>query len=57
MELTVHLPPEDWYRETKDNDLLYWGLDYPPLTAWHSKLCGHILHWIEPESVALRSSR
>lgn len=57
MELTLHLSPEDWYHETKDNDLLYWGLDYPPLTAWHSKLCGYILNLIEPESVALRSSR
>ena len=35
MEITLHLPIQDWYRETKDNDLLYWGLDYPPLTAYH----------------------
>jgi alpha-1,3-glucosyltransferase len=57
MELTLHLPPADWYRETADNDLLYWGLDYPPLTAWHSKVCGRILQAVEPASVALRSSR
>lgn len=57
MELTMHLPSEDWYRETADNDLLYWGLDYPPLTAWHSKVCGHVLHAVEPASIALRSSR
>ena len=32
MELTIALPVGDWYRNTTDNDLLYWGLDYPPLT-------------------------
>lgn len=25
-----------------DNDLLYWGLDYPPLTAYHSWLMGYM---------------
>ena len=30
------------YNQTKDNDLLYWGLDYPPLTAYHSKICGYV---------------
>jgi alpha-1,3-glucosyltransferase len=57
MEITLHLNPADWYRQSKDNDLLYWGLDYPPLTAWHSKLCGHIMHELEPASVALGTSR
>lgn len=28
------------YRNSSSNDLLYWGLDYPPLTAYHSWLCG-----------------
>lgn len=36
MELTVHLPPSQWYKY----DLQYWGLDYPPLTAYVSWLCG-----------------
>jgi alpha-1,3-glucosyltransferase len=36
MELTVHLPISEWYFY----DLLYWGLDYPPLTAYHSWLLG-----------------
>jgi ALG6, ALG8 glycosyltransferase family len=36
MELTIHLPPREWYKY----DLLYWGLDYPPLTAYVSWLCG-----------------
>jgi alpha-1,3-glucosyltransferase len=36
MELTVHLPLKQWYTY----DLPYWGLDYPPLTAYVSWLCG-----------------
>ena len=36
MELTIHLPTRQWYTY----DLQYWGLDYPPLTAYHSWLCG-----------------
>ena len=36
MELTIHLPMQEWYRY----DLQYWGLDYPPLTAYVSWLCG-----------------
>ena len=36
MELTLNLPIADWYRKTADNDLDYWGLDYPPLTAYLS---------------------
>lgn len=40
MEITVNLKPEEWYRNSTKNDLLYWGLDYPPLTAYHSYLMG-----------------
>jgi len=36
MELTNHLPTRQWYTY----DLQYWGLDYPPLTVYHSWLCG-----------------
>jgi alpha-1,3-glucosyltransferase len=36
MEITQHLPIRQWYHY----DLQYWGLDYPPLTAYHSWLCG-----------------
>lgn len=36
MELTIHLPIRQWYT----HDLQYWGLDYPPLTAYVSWLCG-----------------
>ncbi|KAH7885017.1 ALG6, ALG8 glycosyltransferase family-domain-containing protein [Phlebopus sp. FC_14] len=38
MELTIHLPPREWYTY----DLQYWGLDYPPLTAYASWLCGRV---------------
>ncbi len=40
MELTNHLPIRQWYTY----DLQYWGLDYPPLTAYHSWLCGKM--WV-----------
>lgn len=36
LEITIHLPIRQWYTY----DLQYWGLDYPPLTAYHSWLCG-----------------
>ncbi|KAI9032267.1 glycosyl transferase [Hyaloraphidium curvatum] len=53
MELTLHLPPARWYFY----DLGYWGLDYPPLTAYVSWLCGAIAHRIDPAFVALDASR
>nr|XP_022315544.1 dolichyl pyrophosphate Man9GlcNAc2 alpha-1,3-glucosyltransferase-like [Crassostrea virginica] len=56
MEITYHLPPQQWYFNSTDNDLLYWGLDYPPLTAFHSWLCGVIANKINPSWVALNES-
>ena len=55
IELTWHLPTEQWYR----HDLPYWGLDYPPLTAWTSWLCGWVALWFVPlqDSFALLTSR
>ncbi|KAH0832368.1 glycosyltransferase family 57 protein [Lanmaoa asiatica] len=53
MELTIHLPVQQWYRY----DLQYWGLDYPPLTAYASWICGKIGSWIEPSWFALDTSR
>jgi alpha-1,3-glucosyltransferase len=38
LSLTWHLPPSKWYY----HDLEYWGLDYPPLTAYHS----YALAWL-----------
>ncbi|XP_065184209.1 dolichyl pyrophosphate Man9GlcNAc2 alpha-1,3-glucosyltransferase-like [Sycon ciliatum] len=56
-EITVNLPANEWYHPTPDNDLLYWGLDYPPLTAYHSWLCGQVAELIDPSWVALNASR
>ncbi|KAG6854653.1 hypothetical protein C0991_003301 [Blastosporella zonata] len=53
MELTLHLPFRQWYTY----DLQYWGLDYPPLTAYVSWLCGFVGSWIEPTWFALDASR
>ncbi|KAI0789811.1 ALG6, ALG8 glycosyltransferase family-domain-containing protein [Abortiporus biennis] len=53
MELTIHLPVRQWYTY----DLQYWGLDYPPLTAYISWLCGKIGSAIDPPWFALDKSR
>ncbi|KAJ2077393.1 Glucosyltransferase-like protein [Coemansia sp. RSA 988] len=53
MELTFHLPPSQWYYY----DLQYWGLDYPPLTAFQSWLCGVVANAIDPSWIALGVSR
>lgn len=57
MEVTLNLPIKEWYFQTDKNDLEYWGLDYPPLTAYHSLLMGHIANYSNPKYVALNSSR
>ncbi|XP_028301150.1 dolichyl pyrophosphate Man9GlcNAc2 alpha-1,3-glucosyltransferase [Gouania willdenowi] len=56
-EVTINLPPHQWYFNTTDNDLNYWGLDYPPLTAYHSWICAYIAKLINPEWVELHKSR
>ena len=38
MEITIHLLFWQWYTY----DLQYWGLDYPPLTAYVLWLCGKL---------------
>ncbi|KAJ2898822.1 putative dolichyl pyrophosphate Man9GlcNAc2 alpha-1,3-glucosyltransferase [Zalerion maritima] len=53
MEIATHLPISQWYF----HDLQWWGLDYPPLTAYHSWLCGKIGSFINPEWFALYTSR
>ena len=40
MEITYHLPISEWYWHSLD----YWGLDYPPLTAYVSWICGFVAH-------------
>ncbi|XP_015176734.1 PREDICTED: dolichyl pyrophosphate Man9GlcNAc2 alpha-1,3-glucosyltransferase-like isoform X1 [Polistes dominula] len=56
-EITLNLPIQKWYVNTTDNDLQYWGLDYPPLTAYHSLLLGYIANLTNPSYVKLHESR
>lgn len=56
-EITVQTPIVSWYHNTSQNDLEYWGLDYPPLTAYHSFIMGLVAEWVDPESVRLFASR
>ncbi|KAI0818332.1 ALG8 glycosyltransferase family ALG6, partial [Xylaria sp. FL0064] len=53
MEITTQLPISQWYF----HDLQWWGLDYPPLTAYHSWLLGRIGSVIDPSWFALYTSR
>lgn len=57
MEITVNLPVKEWYRNSTVNDLRYWGLDYPPLTAYQSYIHGVLLKFFDPASVSLFTSR
>ncbi|XP_019182415.1 PREDICTED: probable dolichyl pyrophosphate Man9GlcNAc2 alpha-1,3-glucosyltransferase [Ipomoea nil] len=57
MEITINLPVKEWYRNSTMNDLMYWGLDYPPLTAYQSYIHGLFLRFFDPQSVALYTSR
>ncbi|RDW86299.1 dolichyl-P-Glc:Man(9)GlcNAc(2)-PP-dolichol alpha-1,3-glucosyltransferase ALG6 [Aspergillus mulundensis] len=53
MEITTNLPLSKWYTY----DLQYWGLDYPPLTAYHSWLLGKIGSFFDTTWFALDDSR
>lgn len=53
MEITAHLPISQWYF----HDLDWWGLDYPPLTAYHSWVLGKVGSLIDPSWFALHKSR
>jgi len=44
MEITIHLRFQQWYKY----NLQYWGLDYPPLTAYVSWLCGKVYLVVSP---------
>ncbi|KAK9194559.1 hypothetical protein WN944_005266 [Citrus x changshan-huyou] len=57
MEITLNLPVLEWYRNSTGNDLSYWGLDYPPLTAYQSYFHGLFLRFFDPDSVSLFTSR
>jgi len=56
-EVTVNIPLDSWYSNSTDNDLQYWGLDYPPLTAYHSLALGHVATSINSSYTALHTSR
>ena len=53
LELTLNLPVTHWYF----HDLEWWGLDYPPLTAYHSWLLAQIGNVVNPDWFALYLSR
>lgn len=53
MEITTQLPITQWYF----HDLEWWGLDYPPLTAFHSWLLGIIGSAWNSDWFALFTSR
>lgn len=57
MELTLNLPVKEWYGPSARNDPTYWGIDYPPLTAFHEVIMGYFSHLCEPASVELFASR
>lgn len=56
-EITVNIPVSQWYTNTPDNDLQYWGLDYPPLTAYHSLINGIVARKLNSSYVELKTSR
>ncbi|KAG0246168.1 Glucosyltransferase-like protein [Mortierella sp. GBA43] len=53
MELTIHRPIQEWYSDKSK----WWDLDYPPLTAYVSWICGYVGHKFNPEWFAWESSR
>lgn len=53
MEITTHLPVKEWYFY----DLQYWGLDYPPLTAYHSWVIGKVGKLINSSWFEFETSR
>lgn len=56
MEITLNLPPTEWYVSSSNNNLSYWGLDYPPLSAYLSQAFGYYLSFVDPRSMALNTS-
>lgn len=57
MEITLNLPIREWYFNSTSNDLNYWGLDYPPLTAFHSHILGKITEMVNSNWTSLHVSR
>lgn len=57
MEITLNLPAKEWYHNSTTNDLSYWGLDYPPLTAYQSYIHGLLVRFFHPDLVSSYTSR
>lgn len=57
MEVTLNVPISEWYVNSSRNDLSYWGLDYPPLSAYASVLYGRFVQKLEPSAMQLDASR
>lgn len=53
LEITIILPVTHWYF----HDTTWWGLDYPPLTAYHSWILGQVGSFINKDWFALYQSR
>lgn len=56
MELTINTPISEWYIETPNNNLTYWRIDYPPLTAYHSYVLGFFSDLCDSKSMELLKS-
>ena len=57
MEITINLPIQEWYTNSRQNRGDYWPLDYPPMSGYHSYLLGKILNKYIPKSVELKKSK
>ena len=57
MEITMNTPIREWYIDTPSNPPKYWGIDYPPLSAYQSYLSGLVVQAIEPAATQLNASR
>ena len=52
MEVTIHLPASEWYRNGPYNNLSHWGIDYPPLSGyqvrtWHAPRLSMVLSFYD----------
>ena len=52
MELTVNLDVHEWYVNGTHNNLTYWGIDYPPLTAYFSWAWGKLFVFLHESIIA-----
>ena len=53
LSVTLHRPIAEWYYYRLD----HWGLDYPPLTAYHSLLMAFIMHHLSFSGSAVAALR